>query len=138
MVAVAHWMARLRRERKRTDDSINLTLQPERLVELIRPALPGRQWYRPRIVWVGCGQAHEAIHLMLHCGGDSAGKMLLCEIVNAQLAIAKEAVANAALCSPMDEIMHLNGWEVTFASDFTALPLANLATFNIFYSFASS
>ena len=107
------------------------------LIECSRPHLPGRRVYRPRLLWVGCGSATEALALFAtHQGG---GRATLVEYVAelakaAHLAVATRAGKPAA---PMGEELVVHGWRVrVIAADILVQQPAFFVGFSIYYTFA--
>ena len=120
-------------------ESIDLTALAtvNALIECSRPLLPGRRFYRPRLLWVGCGSATEALTLFaIHGGG---GRATLVEYVvelakAAHLAIATRAGKPEA---PMGEELVVHGWHVrVVAANILVQKPEFFVGFSIYYTFA--
>ena len=122
-----------------SEESIDLTALAavNALIECSRPHLPGRRFYRPRLRWVGCGSATEALTLFAtHRGG---GRATLVEYVAelaeaAHLAIATRAGKPKA---PMGEELVVHGWHVrVIEANILVQQPAFFVGFSIYYTFA--
>ena len=109
------------------------------LMECSRPHLPRRRFYRPRLLWVGCGSGTEALSLFaMHRGG---GRATLVEHVAelaraAHLAVATRAGKPQAL---IGEELVMNGWHVrVITANILEQQPEFFVGFNIVYTFAGS
>jgi len=107
------------------------------LVVCSRPHLPRCRFYRPRLLWVGCGSATEALTLFqLHPRGGHA------KLVELQPQLAK--AAHKALATragkpdaPLGEELVVHGWHVrVVTADILAQQPEFFVGFNIVYTFA--
>ena len=107
------------------------------LIECSRPHLPGRRFYRPRLLWVGCGSATEALALFAtHRGG---GRATLVEYVAELAKAAHLAVATRAGKpeAPMGEELVVHGWHVrVVAANILVQKPEVFVGFSIYYPFA--
>ena len=107
------------------------------LIECSRPHLPGRRFYRPRLLWVGCGSATEALTLFaMHRGG---GRATLVEHVAERARAAHLAVATRAgkPQAPIGEELVTNGWHVrVITANILEQQPEFFVGFNIVYTFA--
>ena len=107
------------------------------LIECSRRHLPGRRFYRPRLLWVGCGSATEALTLFAtHRGG---GRATLVEYVAELAKAAHLAVATRAgkPKAPMGEELVVHGWRVrVIAANILVQKPEFFVGFSIYYTFA--
>ena len=107
------------------------------LIECSRRHLPGRRFYRPRLLWVGCGSATEALTLFAtHRGGGHAKLVeLQPQLAHAaHMALATRAGKSSA---PFGEELVVHGWHVRVATaDILAQQPEFFVGFNIVYTFA--
>ena len=107
------------------------------LMECSRPHLPRRRFYRPRLLWVGCGSGTEALTLFqLHPGGGHAKLVeLQPQLAHAaHMALATRAGKSSA---PFGEELVVHGWHVRVATaDILAQQPEFFVGFNIVYTFA--
>ena len=122
-----------------SEESIDLTALAavNALIECSRPHLPGRRFYRPRLLWVGCGSASEALTLFAtHRGG---GRATLVEYVAELATAAHLAIATRAgkPKAPMGEELVVHGWRVrVIAANILVQQPAFFVGFSIYYTFA--
>ena len=107
------------------------------LMECSRPHLPRRRFYRPRLLWVGCGSGTEALTLFqLHPGGGHA-KLVELQPQLAHAAHMALATRAGKPDAPFGEELVVHGWHVRVATaNILAQQPAFFVGFNIVYTFA--
>ena len=122
-----------------SEESIDLTALAavNALIECSRPHLPGRRFYRPRLLWVGCGRATEALTLFAIHGGGGHAKLVEVQPQLAHAAHMALATRAGKPDAPFGEELVVHGWHVrVVAANILVQQPEFFVGFSIYYTFA--